>query len=391
MPRISRRVVMATAPLIPLMARTLFSQMTTSRRSFLYVGTYTHDMGPGGRADGIYMAEWDESAGRLIQLRRSAEAADPSFLAVPPSGDAMYCVNETSDLPQSDGLKGGSVTAFRRDTATGRLAKQNTIPSAGADPCHITTDKAGRCVFVANYTSGTLSSYRLTSKGLVGPVTRVAFHGHGPNHERQDTAHAHCVTLSPDERFLLVSDLGIDRIMVFHTNLATGELKDAGQPLMAKPGSGPRHTRFHPSGRWVYSINEIAATVAVLGWDAQFGWLTSLSEVPIRDSRFTGQSTAAELAIDRAGRLLYASNRGEDTLVVYAIDQTTGALTFVQRVSSGGKTPRSFTIDPSETWLVVANQDSRNIVVFARDPKTGHLKQTDRSYSLGAPVCLLFV
>jgi 6-phosphogluconolactonase len=178
--------------------------------------------------------------------------------------------------------------------------------------------------------------------------------------------------------------------MVFHTNLATGELKETGAPWQAKPGSGPRHSVFHPNGRWVYSINELASSVDVLGWNAQSGHLTSLSQAPVHSASFIGQSKAAELMVDHTGRFLYASNRGEETLVVFAIDPQTGALSFVQRVSSGGKTPRSFTLDPSQRWLIVANQDSQNIVVFARDSQTGKLTQTERSYKLGAPVSLLF-
>ena len=391
MARISRRVVVAMAPLLPLMTRILLSQANAGRKPLLYIGTYTHDTGPGGESDGIYMAQWDENAGSLTPLERAVETADPSFLAVTPSGDALFCVNETETIPQPDRTKGGSVSAFRRDHASGRLMPQNSVPSGGSDPCHITTDRAGRVVFVANYSSGTLSSYRVNPEGLDGPVAHIAFHGSGPNKERQEGPHTHGVTLSPDERFLLVNDLGIDRIMVFHTNLATGEVKEAGAPWQAKPGSGPRHSIFHPNGRWVYSINEMASTVDVLGWNAQSGHLTFRSEVLVHSASFTGQSKAAELLIDHTGRFLYASNRGEETLVVFAIDPQTGALSFVQRVSSGGKTPRSFTLDPSQKWLIVANQDSQNIVVFARDPKSGNLKQTERSYRLGAPVSLLFV
>ncbi|HEV3151579.1 MAG TPA: beta-propeller fold lactonase family protein, partial [Acidobacteriaceae bacterium] len=198
------------------------------------------------------------------------------------------------------------------------------------------------------------------------------------------------VTLSPDERFLLVNDLGTDHIWIFHVDLKTAQLKETGAPWQAKPGSGPRHACFHPSGKWVYSINELTSTVDALAWNAKTGVLTSVSEVPLRDPAFKGESSGAELAIDRTGRFLYASNRAEDVLVVFKIDAASGALSFVQRIGCGGKTPRNFTLDPSEKWLVVANQDSQNVVVFARDPHDGTLKVTDRSYHVGAPVGLLF-
>lgn len=391
MARITRRVVMAVAPLVPLMAHTLFAEAKSGRKAQLYIGTYTHDMGPGGQADGIYTAEWDAEAGTLSPLRRAVETTDPSYLAVPPSGDALYAVNENESFTQRTGGKGGSVTAFRRDTATGALHERNIVASGGSDPCHIITDRAGRVVFVANYSSGTVTSFRVTPKGLEGPVAQIAFHGHGPNAERQEGPHTHGVTLSPDERFLLVNDLGIDRIMVFHVDRTTATLQQAGEPWHAKPGSGPRHTHFHPNGKWVYSINELLSTVDTLAWNGETGTLTWLSEVPLRATGFTGLSKGAELAIDRAGRFLYASNRGEETMVVFAIHPESGSLQFIQRLNSGGKTPRDFTLDPSEKWLVVANQDTQNIVVFARDPHTGMIAPTGRSYTLGAPVSVMFV
>jgi 6-phosphogluconolactonase len=390
MARISRRAVLASAPLVPIIAHTFLSEAKTGRKALLYMGTYTHDMGAGGKADGIYMADWDASAGALSPLRLAVQTADPSFLAVPPKADVLYAVNENQSYTQKDGGKGGSVTTFRRDPTTGKLTEQNVVPSGGTDPCHITVDRANRAVFVANYSSGTVTSYRVTPKGLEGPIAQVAFHGKGPNKERQEGPHAHCVTLSPDERFLLVNDLGTDRIVVFHVDLQTAELKNTEAPWHAKAGSGPRHTHFHPNGRWVYCVNEMASTVAVLEWNRQAGTLTSLSEVPLRAQEFNGQSTGAELAVDRRGRFLYASNRSEDVLVAFAIDPTTGALTFVQRIQCGGKNPRDFTLDPSENWVVVANQDTQNIAVFARDPHTGKLSPTPRSYTLGAPVAVLF-
>jgi 6-phosphogluconolactonase len=394
MARISRRVILAAAPLLPLapfVIRSVFGQHRGTRRAQLYVGTYTHDMGPGGQADGIYLAEWDAAAGALGPLSLAMKTANPSFLAAPPSGDALYAVNENEDDPEPGGGKGGSVTAFRRDRTTGSLTQQNVKPSGGSDPCHITVDRANRAVFVANYSSGSLTSFRVTPQGIEGPVFQFNAHGSGPNKERQAGPHIHCVTLSPDERFLLVSDLGTDHIWIFHVDLKTAELKETGAPWQATPGSGPRHTHFHPNGKWVYSINELTSTVDVLAWDAKNGTLKELSEVPLRGSSFPADSSGAELAIDRGGRFLYASHRGENTLLVFSIDPASGALTFVQRIGSGGKNPRDFTLDPSEKWLVAANQDTQNVVVFARDPHTGKLTQTDRSAHVGAPVGVLFV
>jgi 6-phosphogluconolactonase len=394
MARISRRVILAAAPLLPLapyLTRSLFGQHPSHHMAKLYIGTYTHDMGVAGKADGIYVADWDAAAGSASPLQLAIKAADPSFLADPPSRDALYAVNEVEDYSQAGGGKGGSVTAFRRDPTSGKLTEQNIVPSGGSGPCYITVDRAGRAAFVANYNNGTLASFRITPKGLEGPVTVFVSHGSGPNKERQKTPHLHCAVLSPDERFLLVSDLGTDHIWIFHVDPKTAELKETGTPWQAKPGSGPRHTHFHPNGKWVYSINEMTSTVDALRWDAKAGTLTWLSQVPLRGSSFPADSTGAELAIDRAGRFLYASHRGENTLVVFSIDAGSGALTFAQRLGCGGKNPRDFTLDPSEKWLVVSNQDTQNIAVFVRDPHSGKLTATDRSYHVGAPVAVLFV
>jgi 6-phosphogluconolactonase len=397
MARISRRVILAAAPLLPLapyMTRSLFGQRRRGR-SQLYIGTYTHEISPGNQGEGIYTAEWDAAAGTFTSPQLAMKAADPSFLAISTNGEALYAVNEREDYSQPDGSKGGSVTAYHRDRANGALVERNVVPSGGSDPCHITVDRGNRAVFVADYSSGSLASYRVNAKGLEGPVSHFASEfsrdGLGPNKERQQGPHIHCVTLSPDERFLLVSDLGTDHIWIFHVDVKTAVLTETGNSFHAKPGSGPRHTKFHPNGRWVYSINEMTSTVDVLAWNAHAGTLTSLSEAPLRGSSFPADSTGAELAIERAGRYLYASHRGENTLLVFSIDAKSGALTFVQRIDCGGKNPRDFTLDPSEKWLVAANQDSQNVVVFARDPESGKLTQTDRSAHIGAPVCVLFV
>lgn len=390
MARTSRRSFLAAAPLIPLTPYLTHSLFAQQHQAKLYVGTYTHDIGEGGKGDGIYVADWDAVAGAASAPRLAAKTDDPSFLAAPPRSDTLYAVNEGENFPQKDGGKGGSVTAFRRDPVSGMLTEENVVPSGGSGPCYITVDRAGRAAFVANYNNGTLSSFRITPKGLEGPVTVFASHGSGPNKERQAGPHLHCTVLSPDERFLLVSDLGTDHIWIFHVDLKTAELKQAAAPWQAKPGSGPRHTHFHPNGRIVYSINEMTSIVDVLRWNAQAGALTWRSEAPLRDPAYSGESTGAELAIDRGGRFLYASNRAEDILVVFSIHPASGALTLVQRIGCGGKNPRDFTLDPSERWLVVSNQDTQNIAVFARDPRSGKLTKTDRSYHVGAPVAVLF-
>lgn len=397
MARISRRVILSAAPLLPLapyMTRVLFGQRGHGTVQ-LYVGTYTHEISPGNKGEGIYSAEWDPGAGTFTPLQLAMKTADPSFLVISASRDALYAVNESENIAQPDGSKGGSVTAFHRDWATGGLVQRNVVPAGGSDPCHIAVDRGNHAVFVADYGNGALSSYRVTAKGLDGPISHFSTEfrrdGLGPDSKRQESPHIHCVTLSPDEKFLLVSDLGTDHVWIFRIDLKTATLTDTKNFFHAKPGSGPRHTHFHPNGRWVYSINELTSTVDALEWNAQDGTLKFLSEARLRGQSFPQDSTGAELAIDRTGRFLYASHRGENTLLVFSIDAKSGALTFVQRIGCGGKNPRHFTLDPSEKWLLAANQDSQNIVVFARNPQTGRLTQTARSAHVGAPVCVLFV
>jgi 6-phosphogluconolactonase len=389
MARISRRVLLAAAPLIPLapyMVRSIFGQRRHGK-SELYIGTYTHEIEPGNKGDGIYLSQWDAAAGTLTPLTLAMRTADPSFMALPPAGDVLYAVNEIEG-PE------GSVTAFHRDPR-GVLVQRNAVSSGGNSPCHITVDHTNRAVFVANYGNGSLTSYRVTANGLEGPVSRFADEfkklGMGPNQERQKSPHIHCVTLSPDERYLLVSDLGTDHIWIFHVDLKTATLTETKNFFHAKPGSGPRHTHFHPNRKWVYSINEMAATVDVLEWNAKAGTLTGVSEVSLRDASSPADSTGAELAIDRAGRFLYASHRTENTLLVFSIDAKSGALSLVQRIGCGGKNPRDFTLDPSEKWVVATNQDSQNIVLFGRDPQTGKLSETGKTQHVGGPVCVQFV
>ncbi len=329
--------------------------------------------------------------GVASSLQLAMKSADPSFLAVPPSRDALYAVNEDEDYPQPDGGKGGSVTAFRRDPASGKLTEQNIVPSGGSGPCYITVDRAGRAAFVANYNNGTLASFRVTPKGLEGPVTVFAAHGSGPNKERQKGPHLHCTVLSPDERFLLVSDLGTDHIWIFHVDPKTAELKETGAPWQAKPGSGPRHTHFHPNGKWVYSINEMTSTVDVLAWDAKNGTLKGSRRCRCAILRTQDRAMPQSWrSIARAGfsmpptaaKICWSSSRSI---------RRAALLHFVQRIGCGGKNPRDFTLDPSEKWLVVSNQDTQNIAVFARDPHSGKLTADRSELSRGRAGCRALV
>jgi 6-phosphogluconolactonase len=222
-------------------------------------------------------------------------------------------------------------------------------------------------------------------------VSRLQYTGHGANPERQAVPHTHCTTVSPDNRYLLVNDLGLDRIYVYHFDPHTAKLTSNDPPFYeALPGSGPRSFAFHPSGKWAYSLNEIANTIDALAWDGERGTLTRLQNLSTLPPGFTGSNTAATVVADSSGRFLYASNRGDNSVAVFSINDRNGTLKSIQHVDSGGKTPRHFTLDPGNQWLLVANQDSSNLVVFARNVRTGKLTPTGRQYALGLPVCLVF-
>ncbi len=352
----------------------------------LYIGTYTSPAGaiPGG--EGIYTATFNPATGELTPPTLAAATPDPTFLALSPNAPArLYAVNELG------GGKPGTVTAFTRNDATGALTALNTVPAGGKGPCHVATEHTGRAVFVANYPGGSISSYTVTSEGLSSPVATIQYTGSGPKPE-QASPHAHCVDVSPDNRFLVVSDLGTDRLLTYHLDPASAELIPAATPLVTvTPGSGPRHTLFHPNGKWLYSLNELSSTVDLFEWTAATGSLTFKATASTLPEEARGKkNSTAELAFSPDGRFLYVSNRFHDSIAVFSVDHDHGTLASIQDIPCGGKVPRSFTLNPSGSWLLVANQDTANIAIFARNAQTGILTPTGRSYAVNRPVCLLF-
>ena len=355
--------------------------------SLMFAGTYTDKR---STSLGIYAFRWDADAGTLESLGLAAPTVSPSFLALSPNRKHLYAVNE---VDQYRGQPSGSVSSFALEGASGKLKPLNVVPSGGTGPCNIATDFTGKAVFVANYDSGSAASYRVQGKGsLSKPVSRLQYSGHGADPQRQTKPHAHCTTVSPDNRWVLINDLGLDRISVYRMDPLSAQLTP-NEPAFyeALPGSGPRNFTFHPSGRWAYSLNEIANTVDALAWDSDKGVLTRLQNISTLPEGFQGMNTGATVVVDAEGRFLYASNRGDNSVAVFAIDGKLGTLTVVQHIDCGGKGPRHFALDPGNRWLLVANQETSNIVVFARHGRTGLLQATGRQYPLGAPVCLAFV
>jgi 6-phosphogluconolactonase len=364
----------------------------------VYFGTDTTK----GVSKGIYQSHFDTTHGQLTQPVLAGVTARPSFLAITPVGQgrrSLYAVNAIND-------PAATVTTFAIDPKTGTLNQTGQVSSGGAGPAYISVDATGHSAFVANYFGGSIASYRIQPDGTLSqPVDRIDFKDHqkfgtlGPNSARQDSSHPHCATISPDNRFLLVCDLGTDHITVFVIHPETGQLSDPKTFTNDHPGSGPRHIMFHPNGRWVYGINEIDSTLDHYLWTA-----TRFSDTPqgllvntntpvktIAPDFPADKNTAAELAISPDGLFLYASNRGEDSLVVFSISPKEGKLNLLQRISCGGKTPRHFTLDPTAQWLLCGNQDSATVTIFRRDAATGKLTGPTQTVPLDSPFYTLFV
>jgi 6-phosphogluconolactonase len=385
----SRRSFLAKLPALAFAARPWSTPQVWADTpgELIFAGTYTDK----GTSRGIYGFRWDADAGVMTPLGLAAATVNPSFLALSPDRRHLYAVNEVDAY---HGEKSGSISSFL--VAGPKLKPINVVSSMGAGPCNIAVDFTGKAVFVANYDGGSAASFRvLPGGGLSKAVSSFQYTGHGPNPERQAGPHAHCTTVSRDNRYVLVNDLGLDRVSVYHLDPLTSRLTPNAPPsYQALPGSGPRSFTFHPSGRWAYSLNEIDSTLDVLAWDAAQGTLTRIQNISTLSPGFTGSNTAATVAVDSAGRFVYASNRGENSVAVFSVQDRQGdrhgTLKLVQHVDCGGKSPRHFALDPGNQWLLVANQDSSNIVVFARNPRSGHLTPTGNQYQLSLPVCLVF-
>jgi len=352
----------------------------------VYVSTYTVR-----ESKGIYVYRFH--GGRLTPLGTgglAAETVNPSFVAVDPGSRYLYAVNETETFK---GQRTGAVSAFAINRANGKLTFLNQMPSGGTDPCFVSVDHTGKWVLVANYTSGSISVFPVLSGGRLGPASAfVQHHGHSVNPQRQEGPHAHQILLSPDNRFALVSDLGLDRLLVYRFDPTHGTLAPAAQPFAeVSGGSGPRHFAFDPAGRFVYLLSEVRSTITTFAYDPVSGGLHELGTVSSLPAGFSGPSDAAEIVMGRSGRFLYASNRGADTLAVFAIDPKTHLLVPVANVPSLGKTPRGFGIDPSGRFLLAANQDTDNLFVLSINPRTGELKPTGQAVEVPSPVSVAFV
>lgn len=347
----------------------------------LYVGTYTS-----GESKGIYRLHLDLATGALSPAGEPTETVSPSFLAFHPSRRFLYAVNETGDSPAD---KSGMVSAFAIDPATGALTFLNQQPSGGAAPCHVTIDKEGRHAFIANYWGGTVEVLPIQADGRLGPPSSVIRH--------QDRAakpgvapHPHSTTLDAANGFAFVADLGLDEIVAYRLDATRGLAPHEAGTARLAAGAGPRHLAFHPRGRHAYVINELDSTVTRLDYDPVAGTMKPVQTVPTLPAGFKGKNSTAEVVVHPDGKLLFGSNRGHDSIAIFAIDGTMGALTAAGHQATGGKTPRNFAIDPTGAFLLAANQDSDSITVFRIDRASGALTSVGAPVRVPRPVCLRF-
>lgn len=378
---ITRRKFVAGAAIAPFAAKAWMAEVAASGGgNLLLVGTQTT-----AGSKGIYSYVWNAASGDMSAQQVAVEVEMPTFLAIAPDGHHVYSANE---LTEGD----GKVTGFSLDRATRKLTEINAVSSLGGAPCHVTLDHTGHSLYAANYTGGSAVSFKVAADGkLSAAVEHLKFTEHGPNASRQEGPHAHRVTVSPDNRFLLVNDLGGDAIRIFHIDAENARLKPNDPPAWkTTPGAGPRSLRFHPNGRWAYCMNEMECTAELLYWDAAKGTLSSQQKIDLLANGPDVTATASESAIDKAGAYAYFAVRGADTLTTCRIDATTGKLTFQDRMHCGGKVPRHITLDPSDRWLLIANEVSGNIAVLKRDTKTGKLSETGKEFAISKPQCLLF-
>lgn len=348
----------------------------------MYAGTYTR-----GSSKGIYAARFQSATGKLASIGLVAETPNPTFLGVHPNQRFLYAVNEIADY---EGQKAGSVTAYSMDAATGALTMLNRVSSRGRGPCHLAIDKTGKWLFVANYGGGSTAAFPVQPDGKLGESSAFFQHSGSSVHpQRQTGPHAHMAALSPDNRMLLVPDLGLDQVLAYRLDHAKGGLAPS-DPAFVKttPGGGPRHLAFRPDGKFVYVLNEMLSTVTTFSYYA--GAMKELQTLSTLPEGHTARNSTAEIFVHPKAKVLYASNRGHDSIAIFRIDPKEGTLTAADRVSTQGKTPRNFAIDPSGSYLLAANQDSGNVVVFRIDQKTGGLTPAGSVLEIPFPVSLVF-
>ena len=352
--------------------------------TILHIGTYTSPLPHvEGRAVGIHALRLDGRSGKLTSIGVTAEAVNPSYLATDARQRHLYAVRETpGDLMPA-------VAAFAIEPNGYGLRPLNHQPAHDTIPCFVTVDPSGRFVLDANYGSGSVSVYPIEADGRLGSATDIVQHeGSSVNPARQEGPHTHQVVFGPDGHTLFVPDLGLDRVMIYRLEAERGQLVAHDQPWVeVRPGAGPRHMVFHPSGRYAFLLNELDSTTVVFAHEAER--LTPLQTISTLPAGYRGESSCAAIRIAPSGRFVYASNRGHDSIAIFAFDQATATLTLVDHQPTGGRTPRDFALDPSNGFLIAANQDSDTVASFRIEPETGSLEPTGSVVAVPNPVCVV--
>ncbi|HEY4392397.1 MAG TPA: lactonase family protein [Paenibacillus sp.] len=351
-----------------------------TERLLLFVGSYAESTEPG-----IYMYELNLASGEMKCLDSTSGMKNPTFVSVDKHGKKLYAISETKNEKEE---RIGEAVSYSIDPQQGKLTELNRALTIQPSSSHIQLDHSCSYLAVSGYHGGNVGLVKIEADGTVGGLSDVQQHtGHGADPERQDRPHPHSVQFSPDNRFALVADLGLDRIKVYELDQEEDKLVYRSEAVM-QPASGPRHMAFHPNGKWLYSINEVGSSLTAFTFDTENGSLTELETLSTLPADFQGENTTAEVAISEDGRFLYGSNRGHDSIVQFAIDPESGKLSLVDFVSSEGGHPRHFAITPDGEHLLAANRDSNNLVLFRIDRSSGKLKFTGHTAEVSKPVCV---
>ena len=362
-----------------------YPYIASARDYLVFFGT--HSVGPG---KGFSVAHFNSTTGELSKPQLIEVAQAPAYFIIHPNGRFLYTCN-SNDFAK--GYTGQTITAYKIDPGTGQLTFINQQSSGGADPSFIFMDASEKYLLVANYKGGSIASVETNPDGSLGKVVANIFHsGRSVDTLRQTQPYAHSVRLDPSNRFALVADLGVDRLFVYRFDSANGMLSPNNPPYVSvTPGSGPRHTAFHPNGRFLYLVNEMSSTVTTYQWDPSSGKLTELQISSTLPAGYSGKNACAEIEVSHNGKFLYASNRGHESIAVFSVNRKSGKISLVENVPSLGHSPRNFTFDPTGKWFVVTNHLSNNAVVYKVNKRNGHLTPAGEPVTVDSPFCVRFL
>ena len=376
-----RQIPMKKIVFLLLFISIFYTGVAQQKKEILYVGTFSVR-----GSQGIYAFSFDRAKRTLKLLQAVPSLESPSYLTVHPSGKFLYSVNRgRADV--TDG--GGSVSAYGIDAKSGKLSGISHRSSYGDDPCHITIDKTGKYAFISNYTRGNLVVLQLFDDGLIGsPSDAKKYVGSSINSARQETPHIHSATISPDNKFLYVADLGTDKVYIYDFNASNGTLAPAKTPeVTVSRGSGPRHFTLHPNGKFAYLAEELTSSVCTFSVNQTTGSLSILQDtVRSLPMEFNGSNTSADIHTGLNGKYLYMSNRGLNALSIFSIAPN-GKVALIGQQETG-KTPRNFLVDPKGEFVFVASQDGDTITMYRINSKTGKLTAVGKPVNVPSPVCL---